>query len=110
MNIDFHVTQEDIDKGVRYCETGCAIARAVKRQLQDEEILVKVSYTSLILNKDGGFRTFRLPQEVSLFVGEFDAALNVTPFDFSMNIELPLSTDTGFSYQAPPDTMDYCPA
>jgi hypothetical protein len=78
------VLQDDIDKGVKNDPYSCAIALAVKRDLNRD--LVTVGYHLDI----GGLKFANLPPEARNFVRDFDNGEAVKPFKFEVDIkELP---------------------
>lgn len=81
MKKTFQVTQEDIDQGAPLECTACPVALAVKRELGYEVFVTTVT----IANKWSNESAY-LPDSVSLFIGQFDNAYPVAPFEFELDI------------------------
>ena len=80
------VTQEDIDKGVRFSGVNCPIARAFKRStntwtdllvIRKEALCLEVSYGKFIPIK-------RFPPHVTDFINRLDRRELVGPFVFEL--------------------------
>ena len=71
------ITQEDIDLGVKGFTHGCAVARALRRTLNTDDIQV---YTFEAHIKD---KIYKLPEQVSSFITNFDMGrTKVSPSSF----------------------------
>lgn len=75
-----NIKQIDIDRGIIGDSHNCAIARALKRQFNTQDVKV-----SLELVRIKGTR-YNLPKKASRFVARFDSDYNVEPFNFSLAI------------------------
>jgi hypothetical protein len=81
--LKIHVTQEDIDNGIRDDALKCPIARAIKRVVSSF-----LSVSGYDINFDDGFNFLRIPppEKVTDFIIAFDAGDPVEPFDFELNL------------------------
>lgn len=82
MLIKVNVTQEHINRGIRFKPCLCPVALAIKSAMQ-QSVVVGI-YEAVV-----GTTNVYLPIEVTRFINEFDLDLptNVQPFSF--NLEIP---------------------
>ncbi len=80
--ITIRVTQEDIDKGVACRGESCAVANAVRRQLNRYDVTVSASYVWM---KGGAYR-FRVSDKMREFIKRFDEGKKVKPDTFELVI------------------------
>ena len=76
------VTQEDIDLGVKYNGTKCAVGRAVRRQFDPNCSVVVYS----VYNKKSD-AIASLPASASDFIKDFDDCRHVKPFEFELDVK-----------------------
>lgn len=72
------VTQSDINKGDKRNAHSCAVARAVRRATKAKEVSITYGVISV------GRKEFAMSSQVSNFISDFDAYLNVKPFSFTL--------------------------
>ena len=78
------VTQEDIDAGKQKDIHCCPLALAIKR-VTGKEIQVVTDYFDLV-NENGLFEIYDLPEIAANFRRDFDHCLTVEPFEFELDI------------------------
>ena len=97
------VKQEDIDEGCKGNQDNCAIARAVKRAMEDslqyETPVAEVTYGAITLYncKKGGdvnwktiwLKTLLQDKQISKFMDDFDKGRKVEPFWFFLHLPHP---------------------
>lgn len=88
--IKINVTQDDIEQGKRNCGNHCAIARAVKREIEE---LVPYDVTPEIGGLFGDFYVshvgsfdVKLTRKAAKFIRDFDNGRPVKPFSFTLTI------------------------
>lgn len=81
--LTIHVTQEDIDRGIRRNCGECPIALAIKRA---GAVSVDAEHGVISLGdaEHNRFR-FHTPSDASKFMADFDKCLPVTPFTFTLS-------------------------
>lgn len=81
-----HVTQEDIDKGLKGIACNCPIALAIKRALKAD---ISINQTMICIN--GKIENIDIPESVSTFIELFDSLLpkQVEPFSFELDYNPP---------------------
>ena len=85
MKID--VTQEDIDNGVPRCRVNCAIAIALRRQVQGcSFVAVDEDLISVIMN-DKLSATWSTPDIAADFIRHFDIKAIVEPISFELEFD-----------------------
>jgi hypothetical protein len=84
MKVRIRVTQEDIDRGGEGSHT-CPIALAVRRALPELD-QPRVCSGRIYLDADL-IATVMLPAEAQDFIGRYDNALAVEPFEFELDLE-----------------------
>jgi hypothetical protein len=75
------VLQDDIDNGEKGVSSSCAIARAAKRDLSLDTVLVRPG----LLAASGYYA--QLPAEATCFILEFDRDIPVEPFKFEVDLK-----------------------
>jgi hypothetical protein len=70
MNIEIHVTQEDIATGEERNCHACPVARAIKREVR-RDVIVEV-YTLNVAMSGGGWADIELPSIAASFIEQFD--------------------------------------
>ena len=78
------VTQEDIDQGLRQTPTGCAIARAIKRQTGFSAVVYP--YDIYVTGKDISYHQ-ETSGEIQDFIVKWDVHYPVKPFSFELNVQ-----------------------
>jgi hypothetical protein len=77
------VLQDDIDNGEPNNVNNCPIARAVKRDLNEDMVMVLRRHLNTYSNPE----QFLLPAEARMFALQFDMGLPVEPFKFEIGEE-----------------------
>lgn len=86
MIIKIEVLQEDIDNGVRYMSTNCAIALAIKRQFPEFTVSVG-SYDCTLWGKSSDNKFVSVPHAQFHKIHKFDTGKTITPFSFELEID-----------------------
>jgi hypothetical protein len=84
-----HVTQHDIDNGVRREGRHCPIALAVERRTKSDGTLEPIVLTdgqTTEITDVRGYAQYLGPHEAIDFVADFDDHGNVEPFSFRMTL------------------------
>lgn len=85
-SMTIQVTQEDIDEGKQANSYDCAVARAIKRQYQIEDL--SVSSLSITVH---GLR-YKTEPDLAVFVHDFDRHKSfVIPAEFFIDLSTPIS-------------------
>lgn len=79
-----HVTQEDINSGIRTNCDSCPIAIAMHRILGEP---VEVVWHSAYIGSIGNCRTVSIPRVATTFIQDFDGHRPVSPFSFDIDLE-----------------------
>ena len=81
------ITQDHIDRGIRFNCSRCPAALAII-EATGREVEVSISWVWLHEKKyERAARRIRISPEVSQFMREFDVGLPVLPFDFELEME-----------------------
>lgn len=83
------VTKEDIKNGKRLECDLCPIALAIKRSDANIESVFVTPRHAYITRRSEGEKNFRLPDQATIFVLQFDQASAVEPFEFELQPEFP---------------------
>ena len=84
-NITIDVTQQDIDRAVRFSCGDCPIALAARRSLGNMSVFV-TKRTMLIRRLQYTCDLISLPTDAVQFVSDFDERRPVSPFRFSITV------------------------
>jgi hypothetical protein len=79
-----HVTQEDIDKGIRGDCKRCPVARAIERELPSASDIEVHGYI-IAFWYDGEYIQIKGSGELARFVYEFDDGKKLKPFEFTLD-------------------------
>ena len=81
--IQVHITQNDIELGVRDNVLSCPISIAVKRQFPDWTVTTNLCFIYLV--NESNHLAFTMPEDGFRFVKDFDLGRNVKPFELKAN-------------------------
>ena len=76
------ITQHDIDNGVKGEYQLCPIARAVKRKINGEVIVLEDDISIFTTDIIRRYSYYKLPQKAKDFMQRFDDGKKVKPFTF----------------------------
>lgn len=83
-SVEVHVTQADIEAGVRQICTSCPVALAMTRAFGEP---VRVGLVQFVLKaSQRAFSEHVLPDEVSNWIARFDLGRTVEPFSFCVSV------------------------
>ncbi len=84
----FHLTQEHIDRGVKYKSSSCPIALCIAEKLGLKQNIYGVTSDCVVspnfLHIED--QTLIASSKIAQFIKDFDAGKKVTPFSFKLNI------------------------
>lgn len=88
MKLKLSVTKGDIKNGEQAQPNNCAVARALKRNIdgiKNVSVFVNHAHFSVKTNKKFATYVCSMPKEASNFIRNFDRGLAVTPAKFTFN-------------------------
>lgn len=99
MKLNLSVTKGDIENGEKAQPNNCAVARALKRNIdgiKDVAVFVNHAHFRVRKNKKTTNYVASLPKEANKFIRNFDRGLAVVPSKFKMTF-IPLASYKSFA-------------